>query len=483
MPFRSDSFHSTSSPVDRPAPAPAPGRPRRGGLSQAGARGTILIVALLLMAVIALGITSYLNLSLGSARLASRSFQQAAAFNLAEAGAEEALWSFNRANARENDAWNGWTTGSGAARRTFDSFNFGANSTGNVKVSVDNFSLTGSTQPTVVALATVQATGQPPVSKMLEVTLRRRSRYTAGLMARLSVTFAGLHASVDSWNSDPDNDPSTPPVDYSSATRNDRGSVASVAVDNTAVLVNQASVWGYVYTGGAAPNVGTNGSITGRNTPFGVQIDPTRVATDFTADFPAVSAPTDGTPLATLGATLGTMGQTTKWRTNSITLSGKQTLTILGDVTLVLTAGPGAAAIAVTGQASIIIPNGSSLKVYTEGDVLIAGNGLTNLNVRPGTFQLFGTNTSAAGQAIQIAGNGALRAVGYAPEGDIKLNGNGDVMGAFVGRTITLTGNADFHYDESLAQITDDMPFGVQSWRELTTASERQAKASRFAGW
>ena len=68
------------------------GRATARGRPAASARGTVLIVALLLMAVIALGITSYLNLSLGSARLAHRGFQQTAAFNLAEAGGEEALW-------------------------------------------------------------------------------------------------------------------------------------------------------------------------------------------------------------------------------------------------------------------------------------------------------------------------------------------------------------------------------------------------------
>ena len=36
----------------------------------------------------------------------------------------------------------------------------------------------------------------------------------------------------------------------------------------------------------------------------------------------------------------------------------------------------------------------------------------------------------------------------YAPNASVKINGNGDVMGAVVGR---YTGNTAFHYDESLA--------------------------------
>ncbi len=446
-------------------------------------RGSVLIVALIIMAVIALAVTSYLNLNLSSSRLASRGFKQTAAFNLAEAGAEEALWSLNRANARASDAWTGWNIEGAAARRAFTGFDFGGNSTGTVKVYLDNFSPTGRSHPTVVALAAVQAPGEAPVTKMLEMTLRRRSRFSAGLMARESITFAGQNTSVDSWNSDPDDDATTAPVEYSSETRNDRGSVASADVGNTAVLINQATVWGFVYTGGAAPQVGVQGSITGRDTPGGVTVDPARVATDFTADFPVLTAPIDGVPIATIGATLGTPGLATKWRCNGISLNGNETLTILGDVTLILTVGSGARALDVTGNGSILVPEGSSLTVYVEGDVLIAGKGLANNNVRPITCQILSTNNSPGGQSLHVAGNGALRGVVYAPNADVKINGNGDIMGSVVARKLTLTGNAAFHYDESLARASEDTPFGVQNWRELTTETARQVHAAKFLGW
>lgn len=467
--------------------APGPDAPRAGGRDVGAAdgrgrpaRGTVLIVALLLMAVIALAITSYMNLSLGSARLAHRGFQQSAAFNLSEAGAEEALWSLNRATAHQSDAWTGWTVSGSTAKQVFDHFDFGSNTSGSVRVLVDNYSATGATNPRIVAQSTIQALNQPPVTKMIEVDLRRRSRFTASLMARDSVTFSGTNTSVDSWNSDPDNDPATAPVDYSPETRNDHGSVASVSVDNTAVLVNQADIWGYVYTGGSAPRVGTQGSITGRDTAAGVQVDPARVATDFSADFPNLATPTDGTVLESIGSTLGTAGQATHWRCNSVSLSGNDTLTIYGDVTLVLTAGSGAHALEVTGNASIVIAADSSLVVYTEGDVLIAGKGLANNNVRPGTAAFYGTNTSSGGQTFHVAGNGALRAVAYAPNADLQVNGNGDVMGAFVARTISVTGNAAFHYDESLANAGSDMPFGVSTWREITDAGEVSRLAAQL---
>lgn len=461
-----------ATPLRRPLRAAAPPRER----------GAVLIVALLVMALLALGLASYLNLNVNSARLAQRSFQHAAAFNLAETGAEEALWSFNRAHAGQADAWSGWTTLLPGARRTFDGFALGS-ATGRVQVYVDNHQPTGNARPGIVALATVESPGTGPVTRMIEVSLRRRSRFSAALLAKEAVTFAGNNASVDSWHSDPDRDPATAPVPYSAAARSDGGSVASVSVATNAMLVNNADIYGYVYTGGAQPDVGNNGSITGASTPPGVRIDAARIATDFTASFPTLNTPVDGTVLASLGSTLGTPGLATKWRCAAISLSGKQTLTIYGDVTLVLTAGSGGKAIDVAGQAGIILAPDSSLTLYVEGDVAIGGNGLANPNARPATCQIYGTNTSVAGQSFQIAGNGALKAALYAPNADVKINGNGDVMGSIVARNITLTGNAAFHYDEALGELDTDMPFGVERWRELTTESARAAHSGKFAGW
>lgn len=452
------------------------------GRSPRSARGSVLIVALMLMAVLALGLTTYLQLNVGSARLAQRSHRQNVAFHLAEAGAEEALWALNRAAGGAPDAWTGWTVTDSAARRRFEGFDLGGNTRGDVQVHLDSVRR-DAIRPTVLALATVQAPDAAPVTKLLQVTLGRRARFAAGLMARDAVSFAGSNASVDSWNSDPDGDPATAPVPYSLAVRRDGGSVASTSVENLAVLLNQARIWGRVATGGALPQVGVNGSITGADTPPGISVDPRRVSTDFIADFPAVTAPAGGELIAGVGDTLGVAGTATTWRCPAISLSGSQTLTIRGDVTLILTAGPGTEALSVTGYAAIVVPAGSSLTIFTDGDVRVAGRGVGNANVQPITFRLFGTTRSVAGQRIQLAGNGALMAAVYAPAAEVRLNGNGHMLGAVVARAIVLTGNAAFHYDEALAAEGEGMPFGVVRWRELDSAADRAPHAAKFAGW
>jgi Tfp pilus assembly protein PilX len=445
-------------------------------------RGSVLLIAMLVAALIALVLGSYLDLSLSTARFANRTFYGNASFNLAEAGAEEAVWSFNQIVTGTSNGWAAWSNDGTNAWQKFDGFNFGANATGSVKVYVENYSSPAGSVvwPKVIALASVAPGSDTPVTKMLELTVSRRSHFAAGLVAQDSITFNGNNASVDSWNSGS----AASPVPYSAAVRDDHGSVASASVQNTAMLVNQADIWGYVATGGAEPQVGANGSIRGATTPAGVQIDPNRVSTDFSANLDSVTAPTGGTTIAPISGTttLGTLGTATSWQCNSISLNGKQVLTILGQVTLVLTAGSGMQALDIEGNATINIPTGSSLTLYTAGDIKIAGNGLTNGNVQPITCQFWGTNGTAAGQNIELTGNGSLAGVVYAPNAIVKLNGNGDMMGSVIAYDIIVAGNAAYHYDESLASF-GDAGYGVTQWREITTGAERSAYLPLFNGW
>src|SRR5690606_13992543 len=103
--------------------------------------------------------------------------------------------------------------------------------------------------------------------------------------------------------------------------------------------------------------------------------------------------------------------------------------------------------------------------------------------IQPVTARIWGTNPTLGAQLLHIAGNGDLRAVVYAPNAEVKINGNGNVMGSVVGNTITLTGNAAFHYDESLSDFGDNAGFSISKWRELVTPDERSLYADVFEGW
>ena len=43
----------------------------------------------------------------------------------------------------------------------------------------------------------------------------------------------------------------------------------------------------------------------------------------------------------------------------------------------------------------------------------------------------------------------------YAPEGNVSLGGNGDIMGSIRGKNVDIPAGAGVHYDESLQDLND----------------------------
>lgn len=456
----------------------------RGSLRSA--RGAVLVVAMLVASILGISLVSYIRLNLGSLKLANRSFYSTAAMNLAETGVEEALWCFNQqtAGAAPSVAWTGWNLSDGvSAKRAFTDLLLSANATSKVAVYTDQFDPASGAQPKIVARAEVRLPdGTATIQKWVEVALRRRSRYAMGLVAKNQITFRGNLATVDSWNSlfKDDGTARAGFTDYSAAVKHDRGSVGSASVSVASVAVNNADIWGYVSVGASSSSgvsVGSNGTVAAFGNPQGT-VDSSRIATDFSTNFDVVSEPGTGTVISgTFPATIGTAGTTTVYRyAGTITKS----FTVQGNVTLILTAGTGDVVRLTGGDTMTVEPN-SSLNLYASGDLRFTGNGITNATNNPTALQIFGTKPTT-GQQIEIGGGAYFKGLVYAPNADIKLNGNPDVMGSLVGNNIDVVGNAQFHYDESLASFGGDNPWGVVRWRELTTAPERAAYSSALSG-
>ncbi len=466
-------------------------------------RGSLLIVAMILTAVIGISLVTYLQLGRTSLSISNRALYNNAAMNIAENGLEEAMYSINKKIANSSYSWtaNGWTSANAGAdmQRTLPSsgaYTFDQNTTGTVRVYVYGYA---GVAPKAVARSTVTLGGSTsrPIEKWVEIQLRKTSKFANGLVAKESVTFSGNNASVDSWNSDPDNNSATAYIPYSSGVRNANGSVGSISVSVSAILVQNADIWGYASTGGALPAVGPNGLVGPFGTASGT-MNMAHVATDFSASFDPVTAPTT-TPYSLGGITSGiSLPRTgdvaaadgkyyytaTQINFNNATFavaklnvgdpSPKVILTLTSTTTSISIGG---------GSGALNIQSGASLEIYAPGDIGIAGNGIMNGGTTTGTmnqpinFQIWGTKTSGS-QDITIAGNGALSAVVYAPQGSVKINGNGDVCGSIVANDIRLVGNAAFHYDESLANFGGGNPYRVSSWKELTTGAARGAYSS-----
>jgi len=469
-------------------------------------RGSLLIVALLLSAVTAIGIATYLRLGSAGMQLAHRSFFENAAMNLAEGGLDQAMWCFEQARNGNSGAWAANFVLDGRnAHQTFNESSIGLNATGSVRVFVQYYD--ASLPPVVTARATLTPASGAPVEKWVQVSLHTRSRFGDGMIAKRVIDFNGNNVAADSWNSDTadgDGNPLTgSQAPYSHALASDQATIASTQITAGAVGIGNADVLGYVATGDPTASAGSSksmeiivgpmGSILGTDSAVkGVagNIDPDRVASDFTYNFDQVETNSSQPPVYTsvsptwltysgaVAATpLGVAGTTTAYKlSNSITGS----LSIAENATVALIV-PLGTTIKLNGSEAITIPASSRLIIFAEADLDIAGKGLLNGSSSPTNVYIFGSipagGAAPASQTIKIAGNGNLNACVYAPNADIRIDGggtSGQVSGSFVGNNITMTGGGFFHYDTALKGLGGGA-MAISQWKELTTAAQRGA--------
>jgi hypothetical protein len=70
---------------------------------------------------------------------------------------------------------------------------------------------------------------------------------------------------------------------------------------------------------------------------------------------------------------------------------------------------------------------------------------------------------------MYIAGNGILCAAIFAPNHDVvfgAVGANGTMWGSLTGKSLTMGGATQFHYDEALADAGHITDYRIQSWFE-----------------
>jgi len=484
---------------------------RRPSPSYRNERGSVLIVALLLAAIVAICLTSYIQLSTQATTMSYRSLYAGVAMNSAESGLEQAMWSINKKKAGSTTAWDGWDTTSGTtARRTFSLGTVDGGGTVTVKVLVSDRNLS-TTSPYAIARAIVIPVRGDTIEKWIKITLHQRSFFSNGLVAKKGITFSGNNPSVDSYNSA--NGIYTPSP--STVNRFPRGSAGSTSVVTDSLYVGNADIFGPVSIGSSdysALKVGSQGKVTSDFNAAGGTIDYSLVSTGFTASFDVYNyTPSTSTGLGTVKNTdlLLPVNLTDPTDTNSETgvVTYYYTASSISNTNAKITVRPGynvalivSGSIDIGGSSGAIVvsstnTNGvlltSTLNIYAAGDVTIAGNGATNSLTtttgttttttvnRPQDLMIWGTSTTS--QTIKVAGNGELSAVVYAPNAAIEAKGggtSGSLYGAFVGNTVKMTGNDAFHYDESLKDLDLGEPLGIDKWDEFVSAADRTTYAS-----
>jgi hypothetical protein len=253
---------------------------------------------------------------------------------------------------------------------------------------------------------------------------------------------------------------------YDAAKRQQNGDIAT---DGNVIDAGNAHIYGDVAT-----NAGT---VVGAANITGTERD------DFYQEPIPVGAPswsaynssvTTVTNTTTLTASSTSGSSASRYQLNTINLSGGKTLTLAGNadgsqtyIEIYVTGD-----ISFTGSSQIIVQPGVSAKIYFAGNVDVAGNGILNSNNQPSDLQLYGIQpTDNNSYHVNLGGNGQIIASVYAPNDDVTINGggtNGHVFGSVVGKTVTMTGVTNLHYDEHLGTLGLINNYKIVSWFEDT---------------
>lgn len=99
-----------------------------------------------------------------------------------------------------------------------------------------------------------------------------------------------------------------------------------------------------------------------------------------------------------------------------------------------------------TGQATLNIDGPTT--IYVTGNLDTAGGAIANATFVPNNLKILMTGED--GSTATIVGNANFHGAIYAPEVDVTIVGTGQIFGACVGKTLTIRGTGDVHYDENL---------------------------------
>jgi hypothetical protein len=461
-------------------------------------RGSVLIICLLFSIIIAIALTSYLRLASNSYTQADRAFLNTTALALAEQGLEQGLECFNQLDeaATPAAAWTGWTIDGTVATLKTSNLALDNRAVGTIQVYVTDYNPAPGTSPKLVAKATVLPASGLGLSRMVEITLKRRTIFAGGLVAKETITFSNS-TDVASWNSDPDNDPTTPAVGYTSGAMSAHAFVGTLSGANDAINTSGGDIYGHVGTGGGT--VAHTGGAILTDSPTGSGWDPSLVDTNFSSNLTTPVAPalpatyntitTSITADTTLPRTGDSPAADGKYYYNfasgaGVVLGGNDELNIAGNVVLYLESHAGATALSIGGTGKIDIANTGTLAIYTNGNMDIGGNGMANANANAASCLIYGTNTGTS-QTITMTGNATTVTAINAPNASFSITGSGELWGSVIARTIALNGNAAFRYDEALPKFINTTgtgnPWGVAKWREMTQATERATYAANFS--
>src|SRR6266404_8358062 len=303
----------------------------------------------------------------------------------------------------------------------------------------------------------------PQVSRRTEAIVRPVSAFNQAIMSVGTLDLTNQNIVIDSYDSR-DTAKSTNGL-YDVNKRQENGDLAT---DGNLIEAGNAHIYGDVAT--------NSGTVSGAANITGIE------RTDFYQEPIPVGAPNwssiNPTPAlvnnsATLTASAVQGSWSSRYMLSMVSLGGNQTLTLAGNpngsptyIEIYVTGD-----ISVLGTSQIVMQPGVNAKIYFAGNVDITGNGIVNSNNQPGDLQLYGIQPTSGTPHVNLGGNGEITAAVYAPGHTVAVNGggsNGHVFGSMVGKTVTMTGVTNLHYDEALGSGGLINNYKIVSWFEDT---------------
>jgi hypothetical protein len=142
---------------------------------------------------------------------------------------------------------------------------------------------------------------------------------------------------------------------------------------------------------------------------------------------------------------------------NSVNIGGGKSMVVNGNAVLYVSGN-----FTTSGSGFVYIAPGASLKLYIGGTGTVSGTGIVNGNQTAASCSIYGLNTCGT---IIYSGSSTFYGTVNAPHAAFTFSGSAGACGSFVANTVTVSGGAAVHYDESLAG--SGRGYVVQSWNEI----------------
>src|SRR5262245_41597329 len=442
-------------------------------------QGSALPVALLTCALLGAGLVACLSLIGTQQTLLCRSHNWNQAMVVAEGGVEEAMALLNSGVQAPNFAIFPWTSMGGGVFR--NDTNRPASKFGASYYQVFITNGFAGTNPVIISKGNVPGPiGALGLSRTVRVDTRPRPTFPVKgpLIVKQTFNSNGNNVGTDSFDSTIGS--------YNPATAGANGDVVSLTTNANSIVIGNGKLQGKVRTPpggklGVTATIGSNGSVGDAAWVDGgyLGVQSGYFEDNFTtSDFPDAALPNVGAWFAPMGGVapdgLIYDNLLTSGNYQVADLTGSvyvgQTNTVLYVTSSISVGSGGGGTKKGNAPPQIHIAPGASLTIYMAGaTTTISGNGVVNDTAQAKNFAYYGLPSNTT---INLTGNGAFYGTIYAPQADFNLKGGGkssveDFTGASITKTTTMTGNFNFHYDESLIRLTTLGGYEAVSWLEM----------------